>query len=180
MKKRVTIEAELSARVDDRIAELVTIARERAGFEIRTPVVYYYDGTLTAGYAKYSKNSVGLHATFLRENTRNMIEETVAHEVAHLVVFQLWIAGRITEKQRRRAHGPVWRGIMRNWFAVTPERCHNFSTENVTVRRQRRWEARCECRSFWLSTTVRNKMRRGQKRHCVKCRSSVYLTGREA
>lgn len=47
--------------------------------------------------------------------------------------------------------------------------------------RKIRWAAICSCRDsdnpFWLSTTIKNKMVRGQSRYCPTCKRGVSLTG---
>lgn len=59
------------------------------------------------------------------------MDATIAHEVAHAVVFEMH-RGR---RRRLRPHGPEWTGMMR-LFGHEPARCHNFEPNDIPVRRR--------------------------------------------
>lgn len=60
--------------------------------------------TRTQGYAKMRSNEIRYSELVLETRTPVEIDELVAHEVAHLVCFQLY--------PNASAHGPHWKAVM--------------------------------------------------------------------
>ncbi len=90
------------------------------------------------------------------------VARTVAHEVAHLIVWRL-------HGRQVRPHGAEWQAVMRA-LGASPERCHDFAVPQHTLRQQRRWRYRCACREHQLSTTRHNRVQNGQQRYlCRDC-----------
>jgi SprT protein len=96
------------------------------------------------------------------EHPEAFIDETVAHEVAHLVTTACFPGAR--------PHGPEWRSVMGSFGWHDPPRCHSFTVPQVQVRRQRRWRYACSCRVHQLSTTRHYRVETGRAtylcRHC--------------
>lgn len=151
------------------------------------PAVLFYDKRRAAGLAYLQRHMVGIHETLLVENFDSMIEETVAHEVAHLVVHWNWTQSRdkrraagMTDPMRPKPHGCEWQAVMRAVFKVEPQRTHSYDMANVQVRRQRRFAYACPCRTHKVATVQHNKMQRGRSFVCSSCRGSLTLLGEVA
>jgi SprT protein len=167
---------ELDRAVRARHAALLeqTRARLAAGGhrDLPEPRLDYFDHRLDAGRAlapddRRSGGVIELNLVYLRSHFRDMIEQTLPHELAHLVVMHLH------PRQRVRPHGPQWQAVMRDWFGVEPERTHRFDVQDVRTRRQRRWRYRCDCREHELSTVRHNRARRGTRYLCRECRQPL-------
>ena len=77
----------------------------------------------TAGEAYPTKNHIRLNGQLLNENTDDFVQQTVAHEWAHLAAFNLY-------KHRIRAHGPEWKSVMFK-LGLDPARCHTYQTQKA-------------------------------------------------
>jgi len=94
------------------------------------------------------------------------VDETVAHEVAHLVTAACF--------PRARPHGPEWRSVMASFGWDDAPRCHQFAVPQDQVRRQRRWRYTCGCRVHALSTTRHHRVEQGRARyHCRHCGAAL-------
>ena len=93
----------------------------------------------------------------------DFVNETVAHEVAHVVARHCHPGGR--------PHGREWRAVMRQFGIREPRRCHDYRDGSEAVRRQRRWLYECSCRMHQLSTTRHRRIQAGLTvYHCRQCR----------
>ncbi len=92
---------------------------------------------------------------------------TVAHEVAHYVIYSLHGMRRV------KPHGAEWQQVM-NVFGVKPEVTSCYDISALPLRRQRQHEYSCGCMIHNLSTTRHNKVQRKIAVYkCRKCRQSL-------
>lgn len=99
------------------------------------------------------------------QNWAEYIDQTIPHEVAHIVQYQVF--------PRCRGHGRAWKRIMRA-FGKEPRRCHEYDLSTVKVRRQKRHEYACACRVHHLTTVRHNRVRRGQTNYsCKTCGTTL-------
>ena len=169
-------DTEIRQQVENRLDSLLTIVQART-FDFKLPDLYYYDNKLCAGEARGSTR-MGLNMVHLRENTDSMIHETVAHELAHLVVYHCWL---LDGGRRPKPHGREWRDVMRNWFHVEPETTHSYDDTNVNAKRQNTWEAACSCTVHHITTTKQMNIAMGKRRYkCRSCGDLISLTGKKA
>ncbi len=68
-----------------------------------------------AGVAHLDENLLRFNPQLYRENREHFLEQTVAHEVAHLIAHQLF-------GPRIRPHGEEWQLIMRGIYGLPPDR----------------------------------------------------------
>jgi len=112
----------------------------------------------------------------------DMLNNTLPHEYAHILAIFLY--GR----RLGGGHGRGWKNCM-NVLGLKPERCHNYSTEGVKVRKTVQFEYTCSCNQlFYLGKKRHNKIQvgtllRSGKLHkstyrCPKCRSPLTFTGK--
>jgi SprT protein len=90
------------------------------------------------------------------------LEQTVPHEVAHVVTWLLHGASA-------RPHGREWRAVMAFFDQKTAARCHDFEVPAGHTRRQQRWHYQCDCREHRLSTTRHRRIQQGQQYQCRLC-----------
>lgn len=108
-----------------------------------------------------------LFAKFFSEN----LTTTVPHEVAHYIVHQRHGLGRV------RPHGSEWKCLMADFGADARVTC-SFDLEGIPVRRQRRHDYRCGCRTHPLSTRRHNQIRANRvSYHCRHCGQALNQSG---
>jgi SprT protein len=172
-------EPPLHAAVVARLNHGLGIVRNQPRYgEFPEPVVAYFNRRTAAGMALHEPWAIALNRGLLEVHPRENLEETVLHELAHLVVGyarrQRIIRGRST------AHGEDWQNVMRQWFHVEPRRTHDLSVSHLDIRRQRRWAYGCGCRTWQVTTVRHNRIQRGLAEYrCERCRGTLtFLAAR--
>ena len=166
---------ELRARVEARVDELVALVRTRGGLwaDFPRPVVDYTLTGTKAGVAYCGRNRLAVNGALLAHDPDGMIRDTVAHEIAHLVVahgfartWARYIVARaegryVLPPRRPSAHGREWRSWM-HALGVRAERCHTYdlAEAGVKVKRQARHAYTCGCKTWHLTTARHNKAQR--------------------
>lgn len=82
------------------------------------PDIYYDLRGVKAGVAYLRKNEIKFNRTLLLENPEEFIKQVVPHELAHLIVYQVF--GRV------KPHGKEWQSVMEDLFQLPAETCHQF------------------------------------------------------
>ena len=121
----------------------------------------------TAGTANYSRYLIKLNSRLLTDHPHH-IEQTFAHELAHLVAVELYgIADG-------RGHGHRWASIM-DRFGYASDRCHNLDVTKYK-RTTKRHPAKCGCQSHTLTTRQLNRALKGTSVYrCVKCKTQLIV-----
>lgn len=162
MRRRYADEEELRQRV----RSVWALARGEWGSALpeSPPLVNFkYTGS-AAGRAYYYSHVVEFNVQFMARERVNMLDETVPHELAHIVAFRL-------HGERGRGHGPLWRAAARR-LGCSAERCHSYDTTGLRGV-QRRWAYACGCRVHKLTTTRHRKAIRGTRYRCRRCGAAL-------
>lgn len=122
----------------------------------------------SAGAAYPQQNLLRFNAGLYRDNREHFLQQTVAHEVAHLLVSQL-------HGLRVRPHGPEWQKVMENVFRLPAERCHSYQLPPVW---RTLYEYACSCRQHEFSAQRHGRVRRGASYQCRACRQPLAFTGK--
>jgi len=94
---------------------------------------------------------------------------TVAHEVAHYVVYSVWGIKKV------KPHGKEWKKIMA-LFGVEPDVTSNYDVKDLPLHRQKQFKYTCGCMVHQLSTTRHNKVQKKKAVYkCRKCLQSLYV-----
>lgn len=142
-------------------------ARELTGTSARrlpVPDVSFDLRGRSAGQAVFARRRrdirIRINAGLLASHPRQMLEDTVPHEVAHVVIFRLY--GR-----KAKPHGPEWKALMRA-FGVDPAPCHSLPTE--PVRQLQRFRYACACdEPVWLTSIRHKRAQQGTDYICRRC-----------
>ena len=171
------VPAALRRSVEARLEALLALAADRPAAAGRSPppapALRSFDHHLDPGRAPPpaapgAAGVIELNAVYLRSEPEAMVRETLAHELAHLLVFHLH------PRRRLAPHGSLWRTVMREWLGVEPERTHRFPTDGVRARRQRRWRYRCGCAEHDLTTVRHRRIQEGAAAYrCRHCRGPL-------
>lgn len=158
---------DLQAQVRHATEAWIERARELTGASARrlpVPAVAFDLRGRAAGQAVFARRSrecrIRINAKLLASHPREMLDETVPHEVAHVVIYRL-------HGRRVRPHGAEWKALMRA-FGVAPEPCHTLPSE--PARRLKQYRYRCACSEpVWLTSIRHNRARRGTVYLCRRC-----------
>ncbi|WP_267397976.1 SprT family zinc-dependent metalloprotease [Pseudomonas sp. GM_Psu_2] len=121
-----------------------------------------------AGVAHLTENRLRFNRQLYRENRAHFLEQTVAHEVAHLVAHQLFGGGI-------RPHGEEWQLIMRGVYGLPPDRCHTYE---LPQRARTLYLYRCNCPDGRFEFTAQRHalVRKGRRYLCRRCRGPLDFT----
>jgi SprT protein len=124
-----------------------------------------------AGVAHLTENLLRFNPQLYRENRDHFLEQTVAHEVAHLIAHRMF-GGFI------RPHGEEWQLVMRGVYELTPDRCHTYA---ISRKQTSRYVYRCACpeRDFPFSAQRHALVRKGRRYFCRSCRVTLVFSGEQ-
>ena len=128
------------------------IAEDRAEELRRRFQVRFYKKGIAAGKAHPRTRSISLHLPLLKENPDQALD-TVTHEVAHVLAFELGEFG----------HGPKWKRAHRV-IGGTAKRCHRMDVTKHKARRTRfhLWETESG-HQVWLGAVRHKRALQGTK-----------------
>lgn len=131
------VTAEVKQKCEDEITRCMAVAA--ANYPTNTfkrPKMTYELKGRTAGTANHARNLIRINGILLMENVKEMVENTVSHEFAHIVDHEVhgqqygsvnWRTGR----RKRIAHGHTFKTIMRQ-FGRSTSTTHNMDTSNAS------------------------------------------------
>lgn len=105
-----------------------------------------------AGVCRYVERRIDLSVNYCLAATRNDIEDTILHEIAHAIVGP------------RHNHDDVWKRKARE-IGCKGERCHRVQ-QSIP-----RWVGECGCGRRWFRQTLQRRMMRN--RACGKCLGEI-------
>ena len=150
----------LQQHVQTQVDELIRIAATRLKKTLQLPTVGFRRSGRTAGSAHLHKNHINFNPILLTEYPENYRTDVVPHEVAHIVVFQVF--GRV------RPHGQEWQMVMREIFGCEPKTTHSMHSKTLA---QKTFTYRCDCGPVELTIRRHNRVQRGQQQYqCRTCR----------
>ncbi len=136
---------ELRGKVEDRVRELLMLSSKiwpqfGKEFEIMPTIRYdvknrFGGFAITGGVDDWT---IRLNLILCYENEDHFIEQTVGHEVAHLVTRKVFgLTKEVEENGKKvvkkvRSHGKEWRSVMIN-FNLPPETCHKYDTSSIDI-----------------------------------------------
>lgn len=154
---------QLKMQVQRRLSACLAIAETHFKRQFPMPEIRYDIRGVKAGVAYLQKNTIGFNRTLLLENPEEFIHQVVPHELAHLIVYQLF--GRV------KPHGKEWQAVMEQVFQVTADTCHQFDVQSV---QGQTFTYRCECQEHQLSIRRHNRiMRESAVYFCRKCKAPL-------
>ena len=125
-----------------------------------------------AGSVQWVRGSdplIRYNGQLLNENGETFLQQTIPHEVAHVVAYRL-------HGHKIRPHGQEWQQVMA-LFGAEARRCHQFDTRQSQSRQLRQFDYRCGCRDHRLSSIRHNRATRGQVYLCRQCGQSLEYSG---
>lgn len=119
-----------------------------------------------AGSALLQKNIIKLNPKLMSENPDYFFEHIIAHELAHILVFQLY-------GLRVKPHGIEWKKVMLEVFDLPAKVTHSLDTSSVALKS---FIYKCACQQIPLSLIRHNKVMKGKQSYiCRKCGEKLAL-----
>ena len=121
------------------------LANKMMGCKIPVPVQLYFDLCLhkpkSAGEASHEM-AVGINMILFEDNVDHILNETIPHEIGHLVQFSVFDKNGA----QTRGHGCEWQEIMRR-LGKTPVQCHTLDvTRAVAWQKKKKQEIKQEAK----------------------------------
>ncbi|HDR0627394.1 SprT family zinc-dependent metalloprotease [Pasteurella multocida] len=145
----------LNRQVQRKLIQCLQLASDYFDRTFSMPTVHYNVRGMKAGVAYLQQNEIRLNPILLLENSAAFIQQVVPHELAHLLVYQVF--GRV------KPHGEEWQRVMQDVFHLTPEVCHQF---DVTRVRGPTFPYYCQCKLHYLTQ---------RRHHNIQKNNIVYL-----
>lgn len=125
-----------------------------------------------AGVAHICENRLRFNPVLYQENRTHFLLHTVAHEVAHLVSYQLY-------GNSIRAHGSEWQAVMQHVYQLPANRCHNYAVKS-TAKTHYLYRCQCDAREpFALSAQRHARINKGLHYLCKACQAKLTYTNKQ-
>lgn len=132
----------------------------------KLPTLSYKQRGRIAGSALLQKNIIKLNPKLFVENTDYFLSHIIAHELAHIVVYQLYGLGV-------KPHGGEWKKVMLEVFELVPKVTHSLDTSSAELKS---FLYECSCQQMPLSLIRHNKVQKGKQSYiCRKCKEALRL-----
>jgi SprT protein len=157
---------ELKPLVENRILDLIAEAEQRYNLdEIRFPKIRFdlkgkCGGQFVSGGWK-DVWDIRINVEALTKYTEHYIEQTVGHEVGHLVAKFVYGA---------KGHDYKWKRVMRD-FGLPADRCHTYDL--TPARRTQKFKYKCACSEHEVGAKVHRKLQLGAAYTCRKCNTRL-------
>lgn len=153
----------MSAQITRRLRWGIIIAEQYFKRTFPFPTFNFEVRGTKAGVAYLQKNEIRFNRTLLLENSHTFIEQVVPHELAHLIVYQVF--GRV------KPHGKEWQFVMETLFQLPADTCHQF---DVSTLQGKTFCYQCACQIHQLSIRRHNKIQRQRAvYHCRLCKQPL-------
>ena len=157
-------------QIEQRILELYQAAESFFQKSFKKPYIRLDLTGESAGQAWIEKHQLRFNKVLLHENREHFIKQTIAHEVAHLLAYELF-------GPKIRAHGREWQGIMTKVFRLPADRCHSYDT-GKSSRKQWLYQCHCKGKATLLGTIRHNRSQRGTVYLCTACKGTLTFLGK--
>jgi len=159
----ITLQHTAQARLNELfyIAVKKIAVRHTADLFTQPSLMFTQRGKIAAS-ALLQKNIIKINPILYAQNTDYFISHTIAHELAHIMVYQLYGLAA-------KPHGLQWQKIMLEIFNVPPKVTHTLDVSAVAMREV---VYKCVCQVIPLSLIRHNKVVRGKQSYvCRKCKT---------
>lgn len=178
IQKLLHVDQHQKNKVDTAVQDCIFMAEELFGKGVVIPEVRYDLVGKAAGQAVYDRSRWGnpihlirVNPVFLNENEEYIINQTVPHEMAHVVVNQFYKDRGISV----RGHGEEWKRVMRH-FGLPPNRCHSLDVSTIRALRggvEYHFECGCVGQVYKLTKNKYTRWANGCSYRCLKCGNQI-------
>ena len=158
------LDNQLKAELLDVVAQCYSIAEHVLARRFPRPDVLFNQRGKIAGCALLQKNVIKFHPKIYEQNKAHFLTHVVPHEIAHLLVWQLF--------GKTPPHGREWQHIMVNVFDLPPTRTHQYNVNNIGIKHI---TYRCDCGDVKLTIRRHNNVLKGTIYRCKMCRQNLTI-----
>lgn len=160
-----TLQNKAQVRLDSLFTQAVTMpAVCKYSRAFTQPSLAFKQRGKIAASALLQKNVIRINPTLYVQNTDYFISHIIAHELAHIMVYQLY-------GLRVKPHGIQWQKVMLEVFSLPPRVTHTLDVSEVAMR-EVLYE--CACQQVPLSLIRHNKVTKGKQTYvCRKCNTKL-------
>lgn len=115
-----------------------------------------------AGTAYLERNELRFNLYMYHQDPGKFLRTVVPHEVAHLVVYQIY-------QHHASAHGKEWRAVMEKVFSVPAERTHDFKVKPP----KQSFHYICNCQTHIFTRQRHNRAQSGTQYRCKLCQQCL-------
>jgi predicted SprT family Zn-dependent metalloprotease len=163
----VTVSNALRDNIRKRVAQIVAEANAKwPSLNMTVPNVEFYSRGRIAGKAVYAPHLVKFNEVLAAENVHSF-DDTVIHEVGHLVTNKIYNRGMI---HRVKAHGPEFKHVCRV-LGGSGKTYHSYDVSSVSTTR-RTVVAKCACSTHMVTPQKAARMLT-MTYTCRKCKGKV-------
>lgn len=156
----------LMQAVNDKIELCYQQAERQLKRQFPRPDISFKQTGKSAGSARLQLNQLRFNMILLQENQQHFIQQTVPHEVAHLLVYQLY--------GRTKPHGKEWQNIMMGIFHLPAQTTHSYDVSSV---KGQTFNYQCQCNQHQLTVRRHNKIQRDNAQYlCRRCKQTLSYT----
>ncbi len=165
------------AEFRDKINETLAKCQKFSKQTLPVPKLIFGQLGVKAGCAQYrsftGEAHVKINSDFLKNHYDDMLNDTLPHEVAHVVTGFLF--------PMDRGHGKWWKMVM-GWIGLpAADRCHTYSLEGVKNKKHKRpyqYSCKCEKPHFCTERIHRAIQCDNSWRKCKRCRTRIEFAGK--
>lgn len=117
-----------------------------------------------AGTAHLQKNELRFNAFMYQQNPSLFLDTVVPHEIAHILVYQIY-GGNV------RPHGKEWRAVMKKVYGLQPDRTHCFDVPKP----KQSFAYHCSCQTHTFTKQRHSRAQKGTDYICKMCRSKLHF-----
>ncbi|WP_409419492.1 SprT family zinc-dependent metalloprotease [Marinomonas sp. RS-M-Aa-14] len=121
-----------------------------------------------AGTAHLQKNELRFNYFMYQQNPTEFLNSVVPHEVAHMVVYQIY-------GNSVKPHGKEWQAVMFKVFGIRPNRTHTFDVPP----QKNSYEYYCACQKHHFSKQRHTRAQKGTEYICKKCHCSLKFLSKK-
>lgn len=162
------IEREIQELANQKVYEVYALAEQKFHRSFARPKIVWDLKGRTAGIARYfglndHRNAIRLNFDVLNANVEDFINDTIPHEVSHMIVFDIY-------GTNIKPHGCEWKRIATE-LGSSGNRCHVNETIPARITQKFKWK--CSCMTHTVGLNLHRKMLSGRGRICLKCRGTL-------
>ena len=127
---KILLTKELREKVEKRVKECFDIAAKHYKHKFTTmPEIRFNLKSRTAGMAYHKEWMLRFNLILLVENEKDFFEDTIPHEVAHLVNRTV---NKVPEGRKRlAAHGKEWKAVMTDCYNLPANVYHTYDCSSI-------------------------------------------------
>ena len=132
---------------------------------LKLPIIEHTIKGKKAGVAYLQEWKVNYNLEILIANEEDFLKQTVGHEIAHLVAFQLFGS---------RGHDKAWKYVMRQ-LGLEPNRCHSYDLSVITVKKHKKVIYKCNCKEHEIGLVRHKNLQENKNRYftCYLCKGKL-------